>query len=165
MYKFKDGFHVPEGITAEMVNNELERIRGKYGAITSTLIVEESRDPRAVLHKCFTWNDEQAAEYYRRQEASRLIRSVVLTKWEKQEETTVFVLTKKDDQRQYVPIFEVQRDPEMLEYSIKLLNSHLRGVERTISDLLKKPLSKKAKARAEQMQKHISKALELGAGL
>jgi len=166
MYKFRDGFQVPEGITAEQVNNELERIREKYGVLTSTIIVEESRDPSAVLHRCFVWNDTEAAERYRRQQASQLTRSVLMIPAnEAQRTTSVFVLTMKDDQRQYVPMIEVQKDPEMLEYSIKLLNSHLRGLEKTIQDLLSKPLPKSKKAKAKRISKHISKALELGAGL
>lgn len=39
-------------------------------------VVEAARNPRSPLHKHFTWDDAEAAEAYRREEARTIIRSI-----------------------------------------------------------------------------------------
>jgi hypothetical protein len=58
------------------LGGELEKIRGKYGQLTPALIVEEARDPAHPLHPRFCWDDDVAAEAWRRCQAHELIRSV-----------------------------------------------------------------------------------------
>ena len=64
------------GITADEAAAELERIRQKYGVLDPSLVVEESRHEENVLHKIFCWDDERAAELYRKQQARNLIRNI-----------------------------------------------------------------------------------------
>ena len=42
-------------------------------------IVEESRDKKALLHPCFDWNDDTAAEKYRIEQAKAIVRSISVT--------------------------------------------------------------------------------------
>lgn len=71
-YKWK----YPMSVDAEVAGNELERISGKYGALLPENIVDESRDANAVLHNCFEWNDNIAAEKYRVEQARYIIRNI-----------------------------------------------------------------------------------------
>lgn len=166
MYKFKEGFRVPSGIDAETVKNELDRIREKYGILTSSIIVDESRSENSVLHSCFLWDDAEAGERYRKQQASTLTRSIVITQQDQNQERTVFFLTVKDEKRQYAPVVEIQNDPEMYDYTANLLQGYLRSAQRAIDDLGEKSnLTKAQKAAIAKIKKHVAGAIQLGARL
>lgn len=42
-------------------------------------VLEEARDPQSILHKHFQWDDDKAAEAYRKQQARQLIQKVTVT--------------------------------------------------------------------------------------
>lgn len=160
MYKieYRPGFYAPTGISADRAAGELDRIRNERGELTPDTVVDESKHETAVLHTYFTWDDALAAAAFRRGQASKLIRSIVLVKEGQEEGRNMYVLTMKVNQRQYMPVIEVQKDPDMLEYALRMLISQLKGLERSISDLMEKPLSKSQASKAKQVQKHISRA-------
>lgn len=64
-------------IEAQQAGQELERITDKHNGLTPEIIVDESRADTAVLHNCFDWNDETAAESWRKQQARQLVASLV----------------------------------------------------------------------------------------
>jgi hypothetical protein len=161
MYKFREGFRAPQGLSAEQVRAELDRIREKWGILTNTIIVEESRQKDAVLHNCFIWNDKDAAAKFREGQAGALVRSVIFVyeSEEAEQERHEYVLTYKDDQRQYMPVVDVRNDPDLLEYSLDRLRSQLRGLQKSVNELLigdKLPKAKKRKI--QEMQRHLDKA-------
>lgn len=98
------------GITADEAATELERIREKYGTLDPSLVVEESRDEENVLHKLFCWDDEQAAELWRKKQAQDLIRNIRVIVTNKKMEIAVraFVNVRPDNgsYRSYIPIQE-----------------------------------------------------------
>ena len=57
----------------------LSALYEREGELTPTLVVEEARPETSPLHQYFEWNDDVAAEQYRRVQASHLIRSVKIT--------------------------------------------------------------------------------------
>ena len=74
-YKHKcEGFF--KGLDPDDVGNELERIESSRG-LTAETLVNESRPESAVMHPCFEWKDDVAAENYRKHQARTLIGSVV----------------------------------------------------------------------------------------
>ncbi len=61
-----------------IVYAELESIRKQYGGILRPeAVVERARLPDNVLHGRFTWDDEEAAEQWRLEQARQLIRCAV----------------------------------------------------------------------------------------
>lgn len=44
------------------------------GLLRPQAVVDEARSPRSPLHKCFTWDDGEAARLYRLDQAQHLIR-------------------------------------------------------------------------------------------
>lgn len=73
-YKWK--YQMP--VDAQTAGEELERISGKYGGVLlPENIVDESRDANAVLHNCFEWDNNIAAEKYRVEQARYIIRNIV----------------------------------------------------------------------------------------
>lgn len=56
---------------------EFKRLMDKdsNGLLRPEAIVEAAEDPNHILHTCFEWDDGKAADMYRRQQATELIRS------------------------------------------------------------------------------------------
>lgn len=104
------------GITAREAASELERIKSKYGILKPETVVKESKDEGAVLHGYFNWDDESAAELYRAQQASDLIRNirVVITEQKSEYCVRAFVNVRSEgnNTRSYVPLPEALADEE-----------------------------------------------------
>jgi len=77
-------------VKADVAASELTRIQEKYGEVTPKLLLDESRNKNAVLHKCYEWNDKKAAEGYRLWQ-SKLIMSCLTVKYEEVDEATATV--------------------------------------------------------------------------
>lgn len=74
-YKFK----IPslyKGLNEDAAVAELERIEKKHGSLTPEILVDESRDKGSALHCIFEWNDEMAAEGYRREQARKFLANI-----------------------------------------------------------------------------------------
>lgn len=63
-----------KGIDAQTVADEIADI-GE--SATAEQIVDKAKDENTELHKCFTWDDEAAAEKYRIIEARQIVRCLV----------------------------------------------------------------------------------------
>ena len=55
------------------------------GSLSAHDVVEYARDPDSALHSSFTWDDSEAAEQYRLEQARRVIRTVKITVPEKKD--------------------------------------------------------------------------------
>lgn len=64
-------------VEAQAAGEEISRIYEKYGSLTASDIVNESRDAAAPLHPCFEWDDAVAAEKYRERQAGDIVRAIV----------------------------------------------------------------------------------------
>ena len=104
-------------VTAEDAAAELERIREKHGIIRPEIVVDESRDEDAVLHKCFQWDDKLAAESFRKEQARKLIDAiqVVIVNNNVNYSVRAFVNVRAsdDDRRSYRPLTEAIHNEEM----------------------------------------------------
>jgi hypothetical protein len=106
-------------VEAQKAGEELERIKEAYGGIVPKAIVDESRTEDAVLHECFDWNDETAAEAYREVQAREIIRNVVVVKTTNEEgqknitvRAFVPVSTEEEQPKKYITIDEAMADDE-----------------------------------------------------
>lgn len=65
------------GIAAADAYEHLEEIRSKNdGALTDDIVLESARNPSSPIHHWFDWDDNRAAQEYRRAQARKLIRSI-----------------------------------------------------------------------------------------
>jgi hypothetical protein len=101
-------------INAQVAGEALARLTSEQGGrLTPEFVIEASRPPDAPLHKCFTWNDEKAADLYRRVEAHKLIRSVRVVREKAGEPAAqvvrAFVPTKDDTGKHFRPATIVSR--------------------------------------------------------
>lgn len=53
---------------------EMANLFQRFGTLTADQVLDYARDPATALHTAFTWDDSEAADRYRKIEASRLIR-------------------------------------------------------------------------------------------
>jgi hypothetical protein len=70
---------------AQTVGEELERIRQRDGSITVDAALDEARSIHSPLHPLCTWDDDIAAENWRRDEMRRAIRSIKVITPEREE--------------------------------------------------------------------------------
>lgn len=75
VYSWKTGSYPVDAQTAgEYIDGLYER-EGKF---TAKRLLEVSKDDDAVLHPCFEWDDEKAAESYRIDQARKIISNIVV---------------------------------------------------------------------------------------
>lgn len=103
----------------KVVVRELTRIEKRDGKLKPESIVNEARPESSNLHKYFTWEDNEAAELYRRVEARMLIRSVTVIYDGAKEHTStrayVSVITHGEDgsDRGYMGMARVLSDADL----------------------------------------------------
>lgn len=101
-------------LTADKAMAELERIREKHGELKPEYVVEESKDEKAVLHKCFQWDDTIAAQMWRKEQARQLIKNITVTIVNENVSATiraiVNVATSNGDKRSYIPLTQAILD-------------------------------------------------------
>ena len=116
IYEKRAGFRLKN--SAQTVGEELDRINTKHGELLPQTVVDESRKKSAVLHPEFEWQDKVAADAFRRDQASKLVRSVTvlapdLPKTRAFESVTVVRENgPKQEERVYRTREEVMADPE-----------------------------------------------------
>lgn len=80
-YEFAEGTRLQPGAPrddADAVGKHLDLLRQRArGELTPKDVVEDARNPNSPLHPHFEWDDSEAAEQYRLQQARHLIRAVV----------------------------------------------------------------------------------------
>lgn len=69
----------PERMTSDELAAHLAVIRSASGALTPEAVVDAAADPDHPLHHFFTWDDADAADAHRRQQARMLIARVRVT--------------------------------------------------------------------------------------
>ena len=113
-------------VSAEAAANELTRIYDEKGELRAEDVVEESRPLSAPLHNCFEWDDEKAAEKYRKQQAETIIRCVVVREEHEESAAPVGVRALVHAQGAYHPINVVVNRVDMMD---ELLRTALREAE------------------------------------
>jgi hypothetical protein len=94
--------------------SELLAIYESFGRLTPALVVDCARPVESPLHDRFEWDDSRAAEGYRREQASELIRSQKVTYAEssagEQRSVRSFHSVSRAEGQTYVPVPEVVAD-------------------------------------------------------
>ena len=60
-------------VAAEVVGKHFEKVEKKYGELNNKNVLESARSEKSPIHSLFEWDDTQAAEKYRLEQASKLI--------------------------------------------------------------------------------------------
>jgi len=134
VYKWKDGARVPPGADAQIVGNEIERLRDRSGGLlTAKQLLKAAKAKRSPLHRHFEWDDTAAAEKYRQAQASYLLRVVVVAADEGEEPfapVRAFVTVGDDDEpqpRTFTHIRAAMRDDGLREQVLARAKKEVRA--------------------------------------
>lgn len=122
---------------AQLVGEELERIRERDGSVTVDAALNEARSVHSPLHPLCTWDDGIAAENWRRDEIRRAIRSIKVVTAER-EEYRAFVHCANPDpstQGYYQRVEVAVQNIDEYELVFKSAASRLGEAQRALSEL------------------------------
>lgn len=132
VYKWEYG-NMP--VAAQVAGEYLTALEKSRGILTATLLVDESRDAKAVLHDCFEWDDAKAAEAHRETQAGYILRNIKVTYIDdgKPEAlpTRAFVnVQPAGDTRGYVPFVAAMNDAQLKEQVLRTAYNDLCNFRR-----------------------------------
>lgn len=156
--KFKEGYHAPAGVSAEIAMNELSKIENTVG-LTPANVVDASRPEDAPLHKFFLWDDSAAAEKYRQHQAQGLIRAVVKIEPVEQIEYRPFVRIVEPEGSKYINVTVLSID--QYEQVLTDYKRKLESAQKSLTELINiagKSQNPKQKS-LNKAKGHLDKAL------
>lgn len=127
VYEWK--YNMP--IKAQVVGEQFEELEKQQGYLTPKIVLESARSETSVLHPCFEWNDDVAAEKYRETQAGLLIRNLtvkmIAPEKEQSEPVRAYANIRQTDTSEFISVRNVLMDEEltrkMLEQAKKELNA------------------------------------------
>lgn len=130
VYEWK--YNMP--IKAQVVGEHFEELEKQQGHITPKVVLESARSETSVLHPCFEWNDDVAAEKYRETQAGLLIRNLtvkmIAPEKEQSEPVRAYVNIRQTDTSEFISVRNVLMDEEltrkMLEQAKNELNAFVK---------------------------------------
>lgn len=112
------------GADAQKVANEIFSIGD---SATPAQILEKARDSQSELHKCFDWDDAEAAEKWRLQQARHIVCNLVIKEKSDTPRPEVRVFFKTDADSGYKPTVFIMQDKDeyrkLLDLALAELNS------------------------------------------
>ena len=108
-FHFRSGSRIKGDVDANVVGEELERIADKHDGIRAQDVVDESTPEDAVLHPCFTWDNEMAANEHRKHQARSIVRSVRVIYHDKKESEPAFVHVRHESQEDVAGYYQRSR--------------------------------------------------------
>lgn len=120
---------------AQKVADEILAI-GK--SATTAQILDKARDEKTELHKCFDWDDAEAAEKWRLQQARHIVCNLVIKEKTDAPKPEVRVFFKTDNESGYKPTVLIMQDKDeyrkLLDRALAELNS-FRSKYKTLVEL------------------------------
>lgn len=104
--------------------------------VSPAQIVEYARKPNAELHRCFTWNDAEAANKYRIFEARQVVCNLIIRKekGEKQEPTPIRLFHKIENGH-YKPLTLIVQNEDEYQSLLRQCSEALLALKRKYSNL------------------------------
>ena len=144
VYEWKiKGFYKAD---AQKAGEFIASIEQKHGAIDPHVLVEESRSKKAPTHKCFTWDDTEAAEKFREGQARSLIKNIKVKfcqkSGEEEESKVAFYSIKKAEGytrdrkgKVYISAAKAQENPDYMEEILRDALSDMISFRRRYSEI------------------------------
>lgn len=127
-------------IPAQEAGTEIEHCKNNDGFITPEAVVEKAKPETSVIHGCFEWNDQSAAQRYRLHQAGELIRSIItVTVGEENGQPAAvraFVNIKGDSERGYKLIHSVVNNHDEYGYLLECAKKELAIFRQKYSTLI-----------------------------
>lgn len=138
VYEWMDGFR--SSVKAQEAGEIMRRLADD-GELTPAKLVEEARPETSPLHRGFEWDDAKAAENYRRQQATIMIRAIVVKETDLIEggndEIRIKVFNMAEKGSNYEPLDVIMVDSYKTDSLLSRANEELRSFRRKYSQLSK----------------------------
>jgi len=125
-FKPRNGAPFPKK-DAQKIGEELENIKAKKNLTPNNVNWKRQKNKKSILHKYFEWDNSEAAEKYRLQQAKNIINHVVeviVIKGNVIEERAYFNVIAKNNERSYVPLTEVIKVPSYKKHYLERCKLH-----------------------------------------
>lgn len=144
-YRYRDGFKAP--VPAQVLGACLEGLRTRHvtddepdGSITPAEVVEHARDPGSEIHRCFTWDRDEAAHKYNLVQARYLIRCYDVRVVVANAEPIVYSpgcvqVTRPDGNRCYVSSVTAMNNAEYRDQVLNDTSKQLEGMKERLRNL------------------------------
>jgi len=119
---------------AQKVGEELEKIKEKEN-LTPVSVVERAKNKKSILHKLFEWDDSEAAEQFRLQQARQIVNHVVeivVIRGNEVEEKAYFNVVAKEGGNIYESLAEVIKVPSYKKQLLKEMETTMENLLRLI---------------------------------
>lgn len=103
--------------------------------LTPEDVVDAARDPRSPLHTLFEWDNEHAANLWRRTKARLIIASIRVQYEAEETHQIAFVNVRVSGERYYVPTSIAARNADLRSQMLQDARSGLQGWQRRYRDL------------------------------
>ena len=127
-YKYRAGYR-PALKNPQVVGDKLQELRDQNNGLTASIIIEDAKKKKSVLHGAFEWDDSKAAHHWRLHSASHLMRSVEIVSTSAKGDTRslpAFVFVETEEGPRYESLARVLDDDEM---RIQVINRALKEFE------------------------------------
>ena len=167
VYQWRDGYSAAGKVDPATASTALEKIREENGGLEPVHIVDAARPDNHPLHPVFTWDDNKAAEAYRRWEARVMVRALVIVRTDDGETQTepvyVSTIVKTDDteRRYYQRASILVNRPDELEAAIDLLKDKMQSAAAALDAvrrLAEAAQNKRAMRRLATARRHMEAA-------
>lgn len=123
---------------AQKCADEIMEICEELESATPQQILEKARDSNTELHKCFTWDDTEAAKKWRISEARAVVRNLKIIEQnpDKQSEpTTIRVFYKTDNESGYKPTKLILKKPDEYKALVERCRSELLAIKQKFNSI------------------------------
>lgn len=135
VYQWK--YNMP--IKAQIVGEHFEQLEKKKGCITPKIVLESARSETSVIHECFEWNDDVAAEKYRESQASSLIRNLTVKMVDTDDKPTepvrAYVNIKQTDTSSFISMYKVLENDNLTNLMLEQAKQELAAFAKKYSTL------------------------------
>ena len=98
VYEWKEGSRFP--VNAQVAGEMCAELE-KEGRLTAKNLLDANRPENAPLHDAFNWNDDEAAELYREEQARKIIRCIVVKRDNVKEPVRQFINVEISERKYY----------------------------------------------------------------
>jgi len=157
VYAWKKGSYI--SVNPQQSGEELERIRDKYGKIETEVVIDEARSEDSPIHKHFVWDDKQASQLYRKDQARHLINAVrVVSENGDVSPVPVFVNVREESGNYYQNVNVVVQTPDLWKQVLNEVTTKLMSYEDRLSALMSMEQDKQRVQGTKRVIKSLSQA-------
>ena len=127
-YKWKTGSYIPSSVSADAAGALCGKL-SEQNRLTAEELVKVSRPETAPLHKAFEWDDQTAAEEYRKYQARHIISCLCVVTEQENEEIRAFFNIQRTEPT-YRHISYILESPEDSQALLKTALSELDSFRR-----------------------------------